>query len=273
MGPMAHHPSPTSLPAQQCAETDRMFPEETGGGIPRQTVRSTSHQIGEFTMLTSIGLRLLCLVIGYGFGCIQSAYIIGRMKGIDIRNEGSGNSGTTNATRVMGRKIGFIVLLLDFAKSLICLAIIHLMFGTSYPDMVYLLKMWAFAGVVLGHDYPFYMNFRGGKGVAVIAGFVFSFHISLLVPAIISFGIPFLVTHHVSLGSLVVYTVTFLLVVCETWLGWYHLGSAAMALELCVIMGALTVLAYYRHSANIKRLRDGTESSMYLTRDREKRDE
>lgn len=215
-------------------------------------------------MLTSIGLRILCLLIGYVFGCIQWAYIIGRFKGIDIRKEGSGNAGTTNAARVMGKKVGAAVLVLDYLKSLICLLLVGALFGSSHYDMVYLLKMWAFAGLVLGHDYPFFMNFKGGKGVAVIAGFVFGFNISLFPPALITFLIPVLVTHHVSLGSLIVYPVTFILVVLETAAGWYHLENAAMGIELCVIMGLLVLLAFYQHRGNIKRLRNGTESNTYL---------
>lgn len=215
-------------------------------------------------MLASIGLRLLCLLIGYAFGCIQWAYIIGRCKGIDIRKEGSGNSGTTNAARVMGKKVGAAVLVLDFLKSLICLLLIGFLFGDACYDMVYLLKMWAFAGLVLGHDYPFFMNFKGGKGVAVIAGFVFGFNISLFPPALITFLVPFLISHHVSLGSLIVYPVTFILVVLETIAGWYHLGNAAMGAELCVIMALLVMLVFYQHRANIERLRNGTESNMYL---------
>ena len=116
------------------------------------------------------GLRILCLALGYLFGCFQTAYILGRMKGIDIREYGSGNAGTTNAIRVLGTKAGLLVFAGDMLKCLIALLLVGALFGKSHPEAVYLLKSWAFMGVVLGHDFPFYMNFKGGKGVAVMAG-------------------------------------------------------------------------------------------------------
>lgn len=212
----------------------------------------------------NLALRLICLVIGYFFGCIQWAYLIGKHKGIDIRNYGSGNSGTTNAMRVMGKKTGYLVFFLDLGKGLICLLLIGAFFGRSHPDRVYLLKMWAFAGVVLGHDYPFYMKFRGGKGVAVMAGFVFGYHISLLPFAALAFFVPFLVTHYVSLGSLCVYGLTFLAVAIEGALGMYHTGTAVQ-IEIDVIMGILTAMAFWRHRSNIGRLKAGNERKLYLT--------
>lgn len=214
----------------------------------------------------SVMVRLLCLLIGYGFGCIQWAYLIGRTKGIDIRNFGSGNSGTTNAMRVMGEKTGLIVFFLDLGKGLACLLLIGALFGRAYPDAVYLLKMWAFAGVVLGHDYPFYMNFRGGKGVAVMAGFAFGYHIAVLPFAMAAFFIPFLTTHFVSLGSLCVYAVSCIAVIVQGHLGVYHLASPAMTVETDVIMILLTVMAFWRHRSNIERLRSGNERKTYLGR-------
>ena len=108
-----------------------------------------------------IGLRVLCLLIGYVFGNFQTAYILGKMKGIDIREYGSGNAGTTNAIRVLGTKAGLTVFIGDMLKSLIALLLVGALFGKSHPESVYLLKSWAFMGVVLGHDFPFYMNFKG----------------------------------------------------------------------------------------------------------------
>lgn len=214
--------------------------------------------------MNRIGLRLVCLLIGYLFGCLQWSYLIGKSKGIDIRTKGSGNAGTTNAARVMGKKVGLLVLVLDFGKSLICLLLVGWLFGKSYPDMVYLLKMYAFAGVVLGHDFPFYMNFKGGKGAAALAGFVFGFHISLLPFGVISFFVPLLITNYVSVGSICVYCTTCIVVMIEACTGLYHLGSSAYIVELCVIMVLLTALAIWQHRGNIDRLRHGTERKTYL---------
>ena len=216
----------------------------------------------------NLALRILCLAIGYGFGCIQWAFLIGKSKGIDIRNYGSGNSGTTNAMRVMGKNTGLLVFFLDMWKGLLCLLLVQCLLGNAYPDRIYLLKMWAFAGVVLGHDYPFYMGFRGGKGVAVMAGFAFGYYIGILPVAAVAFFVPFLLTHYVSLGSLCVYAACFLAVMAEGALGLYPTGTPASFAELSVIMGLLTALAYYRHRTNIVKLRTGNESKTYLLKDK-----
>ena len=178
------------------------------------------------------GLRVLCLALGYLFGCFQTAYILGRMKGIDIREYGSGNAGTTNAIRVLGTK--------------------------------YLLKSWAFMGVVLGHDFPFYMNFKGGKGVAVMAGFAFGYHWSFIPSSILLFFVPYLTTKFVSLGSLMVYGGTFIQMIIEGQMGVFGAVSQANLIEMYLIQFFLTFMAYYRHRANIGRLLSGNERKTYL---------
>ena len=130
--------------------------------------------------MNEILLRLVCLAIGYGFGLFQTAYIVGRIRGIDIRRYGSGNSGTTNALRVLGTGDGLIVFAGDLLKGLLAILVTWLLFRNRYPELVWVLKMYTFAGTVLGHDFPFYMGFKGGKGVAVVAGFCFAYHIAFL---------------------------------------------------------------------------------------------
>ena len=205
-----------------------------------------------------IVLRIVCLAIGYVFGLFQTAYIVGRTRGIDIREHGSGNSGTTNAMRILGKKAGLIVFLGDVLKSLLALLLVGFLFGK-----VYLLKTWTFAGVVLGHDYPFYMGFRGGKGVAVMAGYVFGFHWSFILPGILMFFIPYLITGYVSLGSLILYLGLFIQLVIEGTRGVFDI-SGPMLTELIVIQGLLTAMAWYRHRANIGRLLSGTERKTHL---------
>ena len=210
-----------------------------------------------------IGLRILCLAIGYLFGNFQTAYILGKMKGIDIREYGSGNAGTTNAIRVLGTKAGLIVFAGDMLKSLFALILVGLLFGKSHPESVYLLKSWAFMGVVLGHDFPFYMNFKGGKGVAVVAGFIFGFHWSFIPTGILLFFVPYLTTKYVSLGSLLLYLGTFIQLVIEGCMGMFgDLGP--MLPEIIVIQGILTFMAWYRHRENIGRLLAGKERKTYI---------
>ncbi len=208
-------------------------------------------------------LRFVCLVIGYVFGIFQTAYILGRSKGIDIREYGSGNAGTTNAMRILGTKAGLIVFLGDMIKSLLALLLVGFLFGKSHPEAIYLLKTWTFAGVVLGHDYPFYMNFKGGKGVAVMAGYVFGFHWSFIPVGILLFFVPYLTTKFVSLGSLLLYLGLFIQLIIEGRMGVFGV-SGAMLLEIIVIQGFLTAMAWYRHRANIGRLLTGTERKTYI---------
>ena len=166
-----------------------------------------------------IVLRIVCLVIGYVFGLFQTAYLLGKSKGIDIREHGSGNAGTTNAMRILGPKAGLTVFLGDMLKSLIAILLVGALFGKSHPEAVYLLKVWTFAGVVLGHDYPIYMGFKGGKGVAVMAGFVFGFHWSFIPTGLLLFFIPYLTTKFVSLGSLLLYLGTWIQLIIEGRMG------------------------------------------------------
>ena len=116
--------------------------------------------------------RLVCLAIGYVFGIFQTAYIYGKMHGIDIRQCGSGNAGATKTLRVLGKKAGLIVFLGDVAKTVLAVLAVRLIFGSKYPDMLPLLGMYAAAGTILGHNFPVQLGFRGGKGIACTAGMV-----------------------------------------------------------------------------------------------------
>ena len=105
-------------------------------------------------------VRIICLLIGYAFGLIQTSYIIGKMHGIDIREYGSGNAGTTNAMRTLGRKAGFMTFAGDMLKCLVATLVVRLIFGTSHADIVPVLCAYAAAGAILGHNFPFYMENR-----------------------------------------------------------------------------------------------------------------
>ena len=119
--------------------------------------------------------RVICLGIGYLLGNFQTAYIYGRMHGVDIRQMGSGNAGTTNTLRVFGAKAGLIVFVGDVLKCAIAVVAARLLFGGSRPDILYLLMLYGAAGAILGHNFPFYLGFRGGKGIAATAGLIAAF--------------------------------------------------------------------------------------------------
>ena len=149
--------------------------------------------------------RVICLLIGYVFGLFQTAYFYGKAKGIDIRKYGSGNAGTTNALRVLGTKAGLIVLAGDCLKCIVAVCITKALFTTGHPENIYLLCLYTGAGAIIGHNFPFYMGFKGGKGIAATAGLILSFHPYFIVMGVVLFFGTFLTTHYVSLGSLLVY--------------------------------------------------------------------
>jgi len=208
--------------------------------------------------------RIICLIIGYAFGLFQTAYIYGKMHGIDIRNYGSGNAGTTNTLRVLGTKAGLIVLLVDIMKCILAIVITGLLFGKNHPDTIYLLKLYAAAGAILGHNFPFYLHFKGGKGIAATAGLILSFHPYFVPMGVILFFGAFFLTHYVSLGSLLVYAGFMIEMVVLGQLGIFGMSQAHL-MELYAIAAFLTVMAYYKHRENIGRLVRGEERKTYLT--------
>jgi len=210
--------------------------------------------------------RLICLVIGYIFGLFQTAFIYGKAHGIDIRKYGSGNSGTTNALRVLGTKAGLIVLLGDCLKCILAVCLTRLLFGASHPDIIYLLCLYAAAGAILGHNFPFYMNFRGGKGIAATAGLILSFHPYFVVMGVLVFFGIFFTTHYVSLGSLLVYACFLVEMVICGQMGVFKGMTQANLYELYALTVLLTAMAYWKHRENIKRLIHGEERKTYLTR-------
>lgn len=209
-------------------------------------------------------IRLAALAIGYAFGLFQTAYIYGRMKGIDIRQYGSHNAGTTNTLRVLGTKAGLIVLAGDILKCILAVVAVNLLFGKSYADMSYLLELYAAAGVILGHNFPFYLGFKGGKGIAATAGLILAFHSPAFIPmgVILFFG-AFLTTHYVSLGSLLVYAGFMIQIIVMGQKGAFGMTQPLLN-EMYAVAAFLTVMAYWKHRENIKRLVHGQERKTYL---------
>ncbi len=210
--------------------------------------------------------RLICILIGNIFGLFQTAYFYGKAHGIDIRQHGSGNSGTTNALRVLGTKAGLIVFAGDCLKCMIAVWIVRLLFGSAHADIIYLLCLYTGAGAILGHNFPFYMGFKGGKGIAATAGMVLSFHPYFVITGVLTFFGIFFSTHYVSLGSLLVYTILYIQLVISGQLGVFPGMTQAQLIEMYLVFGCMTAMAFWKHRANIGRLIHGTESKTYLTK-------
>lgn len=214
--------------------------------------------------------RLICIVVGYAFGLIQSAYIYGRMKGVDIRTVGSGNAGSTNALRAFGTKVGFSVLFCDALKTVIAILLMRFTIGRMMPDQKALITFYTAVGVILGHNFPFYLNFKGGKGMAATLGLVLAL-LSLQPMYFLTmfplFVIIFLTTHYVSLGSMLAYVMFFVETIIFGKVG--MLGNnitKAEYIELCVVACFLMSLAIFQHRKNVVRLIEGNESKTYLSK-------
>lgn len=208
-------------------------------------------------------IRVLLLIIGYCCGLIETGYWYGKMKGIDIRKEGSGNSGATNSLRVMGKKAGLIVFLGDAFKCLIPCLITLWIFKEKDLGHAYLYMVYMATGVVLGHNYPCYMNFKGGKGVACTAALMLLMDWRTTLLCLVLFIGTVAITRFVSLGSLLVVTAFFIMTVCFTQQGGYYLDPS-VRVEFCAVVLFLTALTYWRHRANIVRLLRGTENKISI---------
>jgi len=220
----------------------------------------------------NITFRLFCLLIGYAFGCLQFAYIIGRIFGrIDIREHGSGNAGTTNAIRVMGKKAGAAVFFLDILKCTAAFVLCTVIFGgtCSFFDMPadgidYLPGLYGGLGTVLGHNFPVFMKFKGGKGIAASIGLLLALDFRIAGIAYLAGILAILLTRYMSALSLAVLGV---FAVTVPFFG-FVLNVPGFTLEIVLICFLLTALAYFQHRGNIVRLIKGTEPKFSLRRKR-----
>ena len=210
--------------------------------------------------LSVIYLYVVMILIGYLCGNIHGAYIIGKLfRKQDIRDFGSGNSGSTNALRVFGFKLALPAFIIDFSKGffpvffaekladlLLSLIGSAMMFN---PVIVATLRTIIALGIILGHNYPFVLKFKGGKGIASTVGILMAIHpLCGFIFGIIILAIAF-TTKYVSLGSVISSLLIPFIVYFITWDKNY--------LVLSIL---LTVFAVYRHRSNIARLKNGTEN-------------
>ena len=209
--------------------------------------------------------RIVCIVIGYAFGLFQTGFILGKLHGVDIRKEGSGNSGTTNALRVMGVKAGLIVFAGDVLKLFAAAFLTHMIFapGRWHEPYSMILILYTAIGAVLGHNFPFYLSFKGGKGIAVTAALVLLFgDLRIILPCLAAFICAVLFTGFVSLGSLLVVTLFVILWAVLGISGNLPLSGTPYFTESMILILLWAALAFWRHKENIKRLASGTENKI-----------
>ncbi len=191
-------------------------------------------------------------LISYLSGSVPYGYLIGKMKGIDIRQHGSCNIGATNVTRVLGKGWGRLCFACDFLKGCLPVFLFFLIFSDAYIQIVSAL----FA--VLGHIFPVWLKFKGGKGIAVAAGAIFALAPLTLTCGLIVWMITFFASRYVSLAS--IFAAASLPVFCFIYSNIFSWEWGEFSLEREVLLIVLAALAILKHTSNIKRLLNGTEN-------------
>lgn len=187
----------------------------------------------------------LCLILGYLFGSLNFAIIYSKLRGDDIRNHGSGNAGTTNVLRTYGKGAAALVLLLDISKGVVAVLITGLILDGEIYDCG------AALGAVLGHNFPLYYGFKGGKGVATSLAALLALDWRVALIALAAFIVIALITRYVSLSSILA------AVAAVTAAFIFHKVNEFSI--FCAIIGTLCIV---RHHSNIVRLIKGTENKL-----------
>jgi len=204
--------------------------------------------------------RIVCLVTGYIFGLFQSGYLYSKAHHMDIRQHGSGNSGSTNVLRVMGIKAALVVFLGDAFKMVFACLLTRYLFRNQ-PEAVYLYLLYTGFGVILGHNFPFFMGFQGGKGIAASAGLLLSTDWRVTLVCLAVFVVVVAVTRYVSLGSILVMVFFFIGMVFFGHRGDYGLAPGRLN-EFYGMAAVIALMGIWRHRGNIKRLLSGTENKL-----------
>ncbi|MEK4628732.1 MAG: glycerol-3-phosphate 1-O-acyltransferase PlsY [Solibacillus sp.] len=193
-------------------------------------------------------INAIILICAYLIGSIPSALWIGKIfYKTDIRQHGSGNLGATNTFRVLGKKPGFIVTLIDVLKGTAAVLLLTLPFfseATIYPLVLGIVA-------VFGHMFPIFASFRGGKAVATSAGVILGYNLPLFIVLLVTFIVSLKITKMVSLTSMITATVALIYVI----IFWIVTGNYA----LFILIAFLATFIFYRHRENIKRIKNGTE--------------
>jgi acyl phosphate:glycerol-3-phosphate acyltransferase len=200
-------------------------------------------------------LVILGIVAAYLIGSIPTAVWYGNLFfNIDVRDFGSGNAGATNSFRVMGKKAGIIVMLIDVLKGFLATqaAVLFLNFGLINPDQLIFLKSACGIAAVLGHIFPVYAKFKGGKGIATLLGMVLSMHIQAALVCMLVFLVVLLISKYVSLGSMLA-ALAFPLVLLMP--KFYPVQPFLIAFGFVIFF-----IVVFTHQKNIVRLLNGEEN-------------
>ena len=198
---------------------------------------------------------LIAGFVGYLIGSIPAGYIVGRIVGIDIRTVGSGNIGATNVTRVLGKRYGYPVFIVDFLKGFTAVGM-SIMIAKRAQLVLIPSEVFGVVGAVacvLGHSFPVWLGFKGGKGVAASAGALFGLMPFVALIAVAVWLIIFYLTRYVSVASMTAALAVPVTILTMMFLGQIG-GTALLYFSICL---AAVVIA--RHRSNLSRLVRGTE--------------
>lgn len=192
---------------------------------------------------------ILSLFIAYLVGSIPCAYIYCKLRGKDIRKEGSGNVGATNAGRIFGKSAFFTVFLFDALKGFLPVYFLASLTNNEILSKE-LFQLFIFSAALAGHIWTIFLNFKGGKGVATSVGGLIALMPLICLEGMVIFGLTFMITRTVSIGSIIAAAVLPLLV-------WLH----KLPISLLIFSIILSALIIFTHRSNILRLINGTENS------------
>ncbi|MEB3429492.1 glycerol-3-phosphate 1-O-acyltransferase PlsY [Citroniella saccharovorans] len=191
---------------------------------------------------------ILSFIIAYLIGSFISAYLIGKIFfKKDIREYGSRNTGATNALRVFGKKVAIITLFFDLFKAVLSLYFIDSIFGNQIATYI------AAIGVVIGHNFPIYFSFKGGKGIASSAGVLLYFNRYVFLLCLLTFLLVVVLSRMVSLGSII-----------SSFLAPVYGYLLTKDLNFTLTLFILAILAILRHKKNIIRILNHSENKLSL---------
>ena len=193
--------------------------------------------------------EVFMILAAYVIGATPFGFLAGKMRGIDIRNHGSGNIGATNVLRTLGKPIGITVFFLDFLKGLAPALTAALVFSGS-P----LTPIFTALAAILGHNYTFWLVFKGGKGIATSAGALVALMPLAILAGLVVWLLTFFASRYVSVASMLgALTVPVALAIQQFLAGTWNL-------PLLLFASLIAFLAVFRHKSNIKKLLAGTET-------------
>lgn len=210
------------------------------------------------------------LIVAYLLGSIPSAVWIGRhYYGIDVREHGSKNAGATNMLRVLGMRAALPVFVIDFLKGFVAVTLMALMrFDASISPMwIINFKIMAVAPVVLGHIFPIFASFRGGKGVSTLIGAITGIQPHLALMCLAVWVLIFIFTHYVSFASMAAGCAFPIFVSIFSTINYIRHGDTSITFIIFSV--AVAALLIWTHRANLARLKAGTESKTYIWKKRE----